>query len=236
MLDADIREPLFDYLEERYGKVRTIEEKIIRKSRADVLAVIDGYIIGMEIKSDSDSYTRLERQIKDYNVFCDYCYVVVGEKHIHVDKKIPDFWGIITVTNDNVILDREATLCPKVKLYNQLDLLWRNELLNIQLKHELPKLRNVRRRDIYDRLIARCGEETIKKDLTQELFERDYTIFDEKRTIKEKEQKDAAKKNKSTATSQNKKSKRIRKKRKSIISEEKKRLHVTYYVAPKKHR
>ena len=45
MLDADIREPLFDYLEERYGKVRTIEEKIIRKSRADVLAVIDGYII-----------------------------------------------------------------------------------------------------------------------------------------------------------------------------------------------
>ena len=125
---------------------------------------------------------------------------------------------------------------PKVKLYNQLDLLWRNELLNIQLKHELPKLRNVRRRDIYDRLIARCGEETIKKDLTQELFERDYTIFDEKRTIKDKEPKDSAKKNKSTATSQNKKSKRTRKKRKSIISEEKKRLHVTNYVAPKKHR
>ena len=91
----------------------------IRKSRADVLGITDGAIFGFEIKSDSDTYERLKTQIKDYDKFCDYCYVVVGEKHIHVDKKIPDFWGIITVTNDNVILDREATLCPKVKLYNQ---------------------------------------------------------------------------------------------------------------------
>ena len=42
MLDKDIREPLFDYLDERYGKVRTIEEKIIGKSRADILAIVEG--------------------------------------------------------------------------------------------------------------------------------------------------------------------------------------------------
>ena len=59
MLDKDIREPLFDYLDERYGKVRTIEEKIIGKSRADVLAIVEGEIIGFEIKSDSDTYSRL---------------------------------------------------------------------------------------------------------------------------------------------------------------------------------
>ena len=28
MLDKDIREPLFDYLDERYVKVRVIEEKL----------------------------------------------------------------------------------------------------------------------------------------------------------------------------------------------------------------
>ena len=39
LYDCDIREPLFDYLEERFGKARMFEEKIIGKSRADVLIV-----------------------------------------------------------------------------------------------------------------------------------------------------------------------------------------------------
>ena len=35
LLDKDIREPLFDFLEERYGKVRILEEKTVGNSRAD---------------------------------------------------------------------------------------------------------------------------------------------------------------------------------------------------------
>ena len=37
--DKDIREPLFDFLEEAYGKVRILEEKTMGKSRADVVMV-----------------------------------------------------------------------------------------------------------------------------------------------------------------------------------------------------
>ena len=33
LYDKDIREPLFDYLEERYGKARMIEEKQMGRSR-----------------------------------------------------------------------------------------------------------------------------------------------------------------------------------------------------------
>ena len=85
MLDKEMREPLFDFLDEKYGKVRTIEEKVIYGSRADVLAIIDGAIIGIEIKSDSDTYTRLATQVKDYEKYCDYCYLAVGESHkVHV--------------------------------------------------------------------------------------------------------------------------------------------------------
>ena len=32
--DKDIREPLFDFLEEQYGKVRIIEEKEIKRTPA----------------------------------------------------------------------------------------------------------------------------------------------------------------------------------------------------------
>ena len=221
MLDKDIREKLYDYLDERYGKVRTIEEKVILKSRADMLAIIDGEIIGIEIKSDSDTYTRLKRQIKDYDKFCDKCYVAVGESHIHVSEHVPEYWGIIVVSNDNVIVDRDASVSPKVKINNQLDILWRAELYAVQMKEGLPKLSNWKRRDIYKRLIDTCGEEQVKKDITEQLFERDYTIFDNfsgNITVSKKTKVD---KKKST-------------RKKVSVSADKRRAHVTNYIGPRK--
>ncbi len=228
MLDKDIREPLFDYLDERYGKVRTIEEKIIKKSRADVLAVIDGELLGFEIKSDSDTYTRLKTQIKDYDAFCDRCYLVVGEHHTQADKHIPEYWGIIIVNEENVIVERDADLSPKVKLYNQLDLLWRKELLNIQLKEGLPKLMSTRRRLIYDRLVEKCGEDKIRHDISEQLFERDYTIYDSPDTYNKYEKKSKrAQKNKKTVSKTNRKTN----KRRNI---EKEMAHVTNYVGKRR--
>ena len=60
LYDKDIREPLFFFLEETYGKVRFFEEKIIGKSRADIMMVTEGALIGIEIKSDADTYARLK--------------------------------------------------------------------------------------------------------------------------------------------------------------------------------
>ena len=80
--DQDIREPLFDFFDEKFGKVRIIEEKQIAKSRADVMLVLEEKLIGVEIKSDADTYARLARQVKDYNKFFDYNYVVVATQSI----------------------------------------------------------------------------------------------------------------------------------------------------------
>ena len=40
LYDKDIREPLFEFLEEKYGKIRIIEEKQMGKSRADIMMVL----------------------------------------------------------------------------------------------------------------------------------------------------------------------------------------------------
>ena len=40
MLDKEIREPLFDFLEEFYGKIRIFEEKITGLSRTDRKSVV----------------------------------------------------------------------------------------------------------------------------------------------------------------------------------------------------
>lgn len=71
MHDKDIREPLFDFLEETYGKVRIIEEKQMGRSRADIVMVLPEALAGIEIKSDADTYARLGRQVKDYDLYFD---------------------------------------------------------------------------------------------------------------------------------------------------------------------
>lgn len=42
--DKDIREPLFDFLEDRHSKIRIIEEKTMGKSRADVIMVLENEV------------------------------------------------------------------------------------------------------------------------------------------------------------------------------------------------
>ena len=107
--DKDIREPLFDFLETVYGKIRIIEEKTMGRSRADAVMVTEEALFGIEIKSDADSYERLSRQVKDYNKFFDYNYVVVGSSHAqHIGEHVPPAWGIITV-------EQEAAMVARVK-------------------------------------------------------------------------------------------------------------------------
>jgi len=117
LYDKNIRVILYDFLDEKYFKVRTFEEKIIGKSRSDVVAVTVDAIIGIEIKSDADSYERLPTQIKDYDKFFDMNCVLVGASHAkQVHKHIPDYWGIWSIDENGAIqIIREAERNPKVK-------------------------------------------------------------------------------------------------------------------------
>ena len=81
LYDKDIREPLAFYLEEIYGKNRILEEQVMGQSRADLVMVVHDALYGIEIKSDADSYARLDRQVKDYNLYYDYDLAVVGTRN-----------------------------------------------------------------------------------------------------------------------------------------------------------
>ena len=142
--DADIRDDLCMYMETLYGKVRFFDELTIGKSRADIVMVTEQGLIGVEIKSDADTYERLSRQVKDYDRFFDYNYIVVGSTHgHHIREHVPGYWGVVTVELDGASLDfyllREARKNPKAKLTNQLSLLWRRELAVLQKKNGLYK-------------------------------------------------------------------------------------------------
>ena len=183
LYDKDIREPLFDFLEETYGKIRIIEEKRIGKTRADVMMVTPDSIWGIEIKSDADTYARLERQVKDYNRIFDYNCVAVGSSHgHHVAEHIPDYWGIITIdeTDDGAdfYVYRQPQPNPKrekqVKFRNQVSLLWRPELAHIQELNGMHKYAQKSKVWVVEKIMDTVEPELLKKQVCDELFERDY--------------------------------------------------------------
>lgn len=181
--DADIRDGLCDYLEEKFGKIRFFEELTMGKSRADIVMVTEQGLYGIEIKSDADTYERLSRQVKDYDRFFDYNYVVVGTSHAgHIKEHVPEYWGIISVEEDNGKLDcydmRQPHTNPKVKLANMMGLLWKRELAILQEKNGLCKYADKSKMYRKKYLMDSVDKELLKKQMIEVLFERDYSLLE----------------------------------------------------------
>ena len=189
MHDRDIREPLFDFLEEAYGKVRIIEEKTMGRSRADIVMVTPENLTGIEIKSDADTYARLSRQVKDYDRFFDKNIVVVGTSHaMHIEEHVPPYWGIITVEEVDGELDfyvlRNANINPKFDLKNKLSILWRPELQKLQIWANMAKYKEKSKTFVIEKILElvpeKIDENALNVKISELLFERDYnTIEDE---------------------------------------------------------
>ena len=182
--DADIRDPLCDYFEEKYGTVRFFEELSMGKSRADIVLVTQDALIGVEIKSDADSYERLARQVKDYDRFFDFNYVVVGSTHaLHVCEHVPPHWGVLSVERIGTKLDIYELAAPgpnkKVRLTNQLELLWRREWTALQAANHLHKYADKRRGFVKKYILASLPPESLKQQILETLRERDYSVFEE---------------------------------------------------------
>jgi len=231
LLDKDIREPLFDFLEERYGKVRILEEKTVGNSRADVVMVIPDKIVGIEIKSDADTYTRLESQVADYDLYFDQNIVVVGSTHAgHVAEHVPDYWGIISVEEydtgskpdaeglEDGVSDklthkidfyvvREMQPNPKADLLRTIRVLWRPELAHIQETYSLPMYKGKSKDFVRALIVDRLPAEIVHHEISEILFERDYAAMIEQ--IQEFRKAQAAKRGKTVR----RKKKRYRRKK-----------------------
>ena len=132
---------------------------------------------------DADSYTRLAAQVKNYDKYYDENYLVVGSTHaLHASEHVPAYWGIISVELINEEVDfyrvREAEPNPKVKLKSKISLLWKSEFSHILAENKMPKYAQKSKKFIAEKLIDKVPEEILHTHISEELFERDYTIYD----------------------------------------------------------
>ncbi len=180
LYDKDIREPLFEFLENSYGKVRLLEEQVMGQSRADVVMVVPGALYGIEIKSDADTYARLKRQTEDYDLYYDYNLIVVGTSHAaHVEEHVPQWWGIITVEQEGEQTDfyflRKPSINPKLDWQHKIEILWRPELAHIQELNRMYAYKQKSKRFVADKIVETVPHDLLAIQLSEELFERDYT-------------------------------------------------------------
>lgn len=176
MTDKEIRKILIEYLSATNKTYRIFQEKSIGTSICDIMLVTDK-LCGFEIKSDSDNFARIKRQIDAYVAFFDENTLVVGATHVEeAVAKMPAEWGIWCVDKGGLKIIRSATKNNKVEIERQLSVLWKIELQNILLCNRFPTMRTKPK----DQIIKRLREvplRTLKGQIVHELLGRDYSMF-----------------------------------------------------------
>lgn len=137
MNDAQIR---MNFHRKKLGRFHTVSDTLVidelglkhGKHRADI-AVINGHLIGYEIKSDDDSLRRLGKQITAYNAVFDYATVVTSQRHLqNLRELIPSWWGItVAIKGQRGAIHfktvRRSKPNPSPDDFAVAQLLWRNE-------------------------------------------------------------------------------------------------------------
>jgi hypothetical protein len=126
--------------------------------RADI-AIVNGRMIGYEIKGETDSLRRLREQVRAYSAVFDQATVITTTKHRRkVLAKIPRWWGVIichSASRRRITFEtwRAAKTNQRVKSLAVARLLWKNEAAAILRKLGEPKcfLREPRAK-LYERL------------------------------------------------------------------------------------
>jgi hypothetical protein len=162
MRDADVRASVLKMLTEQHAGdtgTRIVEEMGIWSGsvRIDV-AVINGELIGYELKSDRDTLDRLPLQKKLFSRVFDRVVLVVGQKHVRSARaKVPRWWGITVASPDesgvSLLPKRLPQLNPSIDAYLVAQLLWRDEAIALlEAKHLAKGWKTKRVKELHQRL------------------------------------------------------------------------------------
>jgi hypothetical protein len=183
MHDADVRKAVRGLLmAEHEGDLdtRVVEEMGVWNGAVRVdLAVINGELVGYELKSARDTLTRLANQAARYNEVFDRVYLVAATKHLdHAIAKVPLWWGIMqaTLEGDEVCLDviRPSGINPQIVPMQLARLLWREEALSVLEKHSAARgVRSGTREKLVVRLVETLGLDELRYEVRRCLKDRE---------------------------------------------------------------
>ncbi len=163
--DADIRLALREKLRLIHRDepdTAIIDELSLSQGQARVdVAVINGSFSGYEIKSDRDTLTRLPVQRAVYEQCFNTVTIVAGVSHIEEcmdEDAVPGWWGIWEAAQQpSGIIEfmerRVATANDRISPRQVVQLLWRNELLEVLRELDSEVAARATRRELWNMLL-----------------------------------------------------------------------------------
>lgn len=164
MRDKDLRDALRDELFAQHGCDRhtvILEEFAVCHGSARIdLAVVNGLLHGFELKSDSDTLSRLPQQIRAFAPVFDRVTLVLGERHIRQALElIPEWWGVrLARTSCGRMIFRDLKLPlnnPQAEPRALVRLLWREEAVALLRQCGSRTSGRQNRADVYEEIVQK---------------------------------------------------------------------------------
>lgn len=175
MNDADIRAPLRRRLLQVFagdtGSLIVDELGVGQGERRADLAVVNGRLHGYEIKGPRDRLDRLGGQAEHYSRVFDRFTLIVHLRHAeHAAPLIPDWWGVMTVTDRQGGCDfacsRTSRDNPGIDPVEFARLLWRDEALAVLARYGLDRgVRSKPKRTLHRRLGEHLPFDTLRHEV-----------------------------------------------------------------------
>lgn len=179
MRDQDIRQALHaSELNAHRGEPDTLVLDELGICQGDFrvdIAVVNGSLHGIEIKSNRDTLSRLPAQAEAYSRVFDSMCIVAGCTHVNrVSQLVPDWWGIRVAESarDGVTFHyvRQGEQNQGVDPAALVQLLWRDETLALLNVHGGARgLRGKSRDVLWSALSDRMSHDDLRRAVRQQL-------------------------------------------------------------------
>jgi hypothetical protein len=186
MRDPDVRSAVLARLNEVHANdanTRIVEEMGVWSGSVRVdIAVINGELTGVELKSDRDTLRRLSLQVDLYSRVFDRMELVVGERHMAAAlSRVPTWWEITiaTMAQGGVALElfRAGQRNSNPDAYLVAQLLWKDEAICLLEKFDLAKgWRSKRVKAIHQRLADELPYATLAESVRLALKRREFWL------------------------------------------------------------
>lgn len=135
----------------RWPNARVIRELVLGERRADLVFVLQSDIIGIEIKSATDTMDRLSEQVREYGRYVPEVWIAIAPKWTKHDTMRRQIGGNIIVVDPAetpAVLQwharkgrqaRDELVCSRL-----IELLWHEELMRIAKRMQILTPLNVR--------------------------------------------------------------------------------------------
>jgi conserved hypothetical protein len=179
--DKQIRPFLINFLNSSVNKPQKVMEELsvcYGDAIADVVAIYN-ILHCFEIKGETDSIHRIQHQGQFYNKSFLKITLVTTKNHLNSALKLtPDYWGILLAANSNhgAVFKkiRPPKKNPEFSKEEALHTLWKDELLDISKKKDIPVKAKMSKKVISHILSENLSDNFVAKTISLSIQKRIY--------------------------------------------------------------